>query len=90
MCDKRDGLATTMEHSIKNHINHTILSHLPLDSYSFFIMFLLETETDDLLESYSNIAIGQIWLDQPDSADLSKSCYEFLSFATKILVCYRT
>ena len=53
-------------------------------------MFLLETETDDLLESYSNIAIGQIWLDQPDSADLSKSCYEFLSFATKILVCYRT
>ena len=36
-------------------------------------MFFLEIETDHLLESYSNIAIGRIWLDQPDSADLSKS-----------------
>ena len=54
----------------KNHINPTILLHLPLDSYSFLIMFLLEIEMDHLLESYSNIAIGQIWLDQPDSADL--------------------
>ena len=62
-----------MEHSGKNHINHTILLHLPLDSYSFFIMFLLEIEMDHLLESYSNIAIGRIRLDQPDSADLSKS-----------------
>ena len=72
-CDKRDGLATTMEHSGKNHINPTILLHLPLDSYSFFIMFLLEIEMDHLLESYSNIVIGRIRLDQPDSADLSKS-----------------
>ena len=64
-----------MEHSGKNHTNPTILLHLPLDSYSFFIMFLLEIETDHLLESYSNIAIGRIRLDQPDSADLSKSRY---------------
>ena len=62
-----------MEHSRKNHTNPTILLHLPLDSYSFFIMFLLEIETDHLLESYSNIAIGRIRLDQPDSAGLSKS-----------------
>ena len=73
MCDKQDGLTTTMEHSGTNHINPTILLLLPLDLYSFFIMFLLEIEMDHLLESYSNIAIGQIWLDQPDSADLSKS-----------------
>ena len=73
MCDKWDGLATTMEHSGKNHINPTILLHLALDSYSFFIMFLLEIETDHLLESYSNIAIGRIQLDQLDSANLSKS-----------------
>ena len=73
MCDKRDGLATTMEHSGKNDTNHTILLHLPLDLYSFFIMFLLEIETDHLLESYSNIAIGRIQLDQLDLADLSKS-----------------
>ena len=73
MCDKQDGLATAMEHSGKNHINPTILLHLPLDSYSFLIMFLLEIETDHLLESYCNIGIGRIWLDQPDSADLSKS-----------------
>ena len=59
-----------MEHSGKNNINPTILLHLPLDLYSFFIIFFLEIETDHLLESYSNIAIGQI---QPDSADLSKS-----------------
>ena len=62
-----------MEHSGKNHINPTILLHLPLDSYSFFIMFLLEMETDHLLESYSNIAIGRIRLDQLNLADLSKS-----------------
>ena len=63
-----------MEHSRKNHIiNPTILLHLPLDLYSFFIMFLLEIGMDHMLESYSNIAIGQIQLDQPDSADLSKS-----------------
>ena len=36
-------------------------------------MFLLEKETDHLLESYSNIEIGRIRFDQPDSADLSKS-----------------
>ena len=36
-------------------------------------MFLLEIEMDHLLESYSNIAIGRIRLDQPDSANLSKS-----------------
>ena len=75
-CDKRDGLATTMEHSGKNHRNPTILLHLPLDSYSFFIMFLLEIETDHLLESYRNIAIGRIRLDQLDSANLSKSRLE--------------
>ena len=62
-----------MEHSGKTHINHTILLHLPLDLYSFFIMFHLEIEMDHLLESNSKIAIGRIWLDQPDSADLSKS-----------------
>ena len=64
-----------MEHSGKNHTNPTILLHLPLDLYSFFIMFLLEIETDHLLESYSNIAIARIWLDQLDSANLSKSRY---------------
>ena len=74
-CDKWDGLATTMEHSGKNHINHTILLHLPLDLYSFFIMFLLEIEMDHLLESYSNIAIGQIRLVQLDLATCQKVEY---------------
>ena len=84
-CDKQDGLATTMEHSGKNHINPTILLHLPLDSYSFFIMFLLEIEMDHLLESYSNIAIGQIRLDQLDLANLSKSHLSITWYSYSIL-----